>query len=420
MKNSSPYWVPSSLLKTTPNPPQHLLRPSQITSHRLHLSPHRPPLPHVRHSPALTQHPCCSTQTAPPPSIGSISKEGPSRLPSVISPVWMALPGSGSGGATAYSALMSAERGGKVSKRCESFYDVYQERILIGIPQLIPHADVLFLNKHYAQAHSPHYATTPRAFLLSLTTIAPPHALLVAHWGSEGAAVLSLPTKEYFQSSGWVEDRPLLTQNSNSNPSRGREKDRHQSGNTTEVHSVRSGSDFWADGRSRTPSSSAFTAGGSQYMSDIGNDSGMGLSSPSFSRSRSRVRAPEHRGSSSRYHTEDDDDNDSQGTEMPSGDHDADDGVVDEVGAQDAFVAGMIYSLSRRITPGPPYTPSAGGEDTNGSLPESERGRWRLDECLRYVFGVLCYIIRATHCLLQIRDRACGPESSTAKLGRTC
>ena len=64
---------------------------------------------------------------------------------------------------------------------------------------------MLFLNKHYARAHSPQYASSPRAFLLSLTTLAPPHALLVAHWGEDGAAVLSVPTREYFQSSGWAE-----------------------------------------------------------------------------------------------------------------------------------------------------------------------------------------------------------------------
>ncbi|KAF9065755.1 hypothetical protein BDP27DRAFT_1331528 [Rhodocollybia butyracea] len=54
-----------------------------------------------------------------------------------------------------------------------------------------------YFNKRYAQAHSPDYATTPRKFLLSLMSIAPLHALLITHWGSEGAAAISLPTKEY-------------------------------------------------------------------------------------------------------------------------------------------------------------------------------------------------------------------------------
>lgn len=240
-------------------------------------------------------------------------------------------------------------------------------RVLIFHPcQLIPHADVLFLNKHYAQVHSPHYASSPRAFLLSLTSIAPPHALLVAHWGSEGAAVLSLPTKEYFQSSGWVEERPA-----GAPPVNGRE----------ELRSVRSGSDFWAGTRSsHTPSSSAFTAAN---LSDT--PSGLGLTSSPYSRSRSRPR--DH------YNEDDEDeDNDSQGTEVPEGQNGVGDAsLLDEVGAQDAFVAGMIYALSRRITPGAPYTPSAVAENLDRPSPENEKGRWRLDECLRwahYVFFI--------------------------------
>jgi hypothetical protein len=91
---------------------------------------------------------------------------------------------------------------------------------------------------------------------------------------------------------------------------------------------------------------------------------------------------------------EGDDDNDSQGTEVPGerddladGEDQGDGGVMDEVGAQDAFVAGMIYAMSRRIAPGAPYTPSSGGDDArnNANSSEAERGRWRLDECLRLV-----------------------------------
>lgn len=133
---------------------------------------------------------------------------------------------------------------------------------------------------------------------------------------------------------------------------------------------MRSGSGFWADGRSQTPSSSAFFSDRSQRVSDIVIDSGM---------IPSRSRRPRSRGHGlGGYQREDDDDNDSQGTEVPGGNED--DGV-DEVGAQDAFVAGMIYALSRRIAPGTPYTPSWTGEEVGG--PESERGRWRLEECLR-------------------------------------
>jgi hypothetical protein len=232
---------------------------------------------------------------------------------------------------------------------------------------------VLFFNKHYAQANSPHYETTPRAFLLSLSSIAPPHALLVAHWGSEGGAVLSLPTKEYFQSSEWVEDKPPPTSRT-SGPD---EESRGGGANVPEAQSVRSGSEFWADGRSRTPSSRAFTGRGSHYLSDTGDECEKG-----HSKSYMRMLSHQGRGTNESQYTTEDDDNDSQGTETPGGAQDADAESVDEVGAQDAFIAGMIYSLSRRICPGSPYTPSWTGEGANGSS-ESERGRWRLDECLR-------------------------------------
>jgi len=264
----------------------------------------------------------------------------------------MALLENGNGEVTVCSVLTSAARDARAWKRCE----------------LIPHADVLFVNKHYAQVNSPNYATTPRAFLLSLTSIAPPHALLVAYWGSEGAAVLSLPTKEYFQSSGWVEERPPPDHKVPTAPApRGRER---ELGADTDgegggdAHSVRSGSEFWAGRQSRSPSSSAFTAGGSNYTL---NASALGLSS---GRSQSRPRG-----------AEDETDSDSDGTEVPE-DNDQPE-VVDEVGAQDAFVAGMIYSLSRKLAPGAPYTPSSGGNAAAASSAES-RGPWRLDECLRF------------------------------------
>ncbi|KAF8656182.1 hypothetical protein AX16_002622 [Volvariella volvacea WC 439] len=255
-----------------------------------------------------------------------------------------------------------------------------------GVEALIPHADVLFVNKYYAQSISPHYASTPRAFLLSLTSMAPPHALLVAHWGTEGSAVLSLPTKEYFQSSGWVEERPIV---------RGRQhRPGDSTGNTTEIVSVRSGSDFWADGRSRTPSSTAFTAASpshSRWLSENSQDSsafGSGGTS-SFSRSRSRARPTGHgahqyqRSPNGRGYQ--DDDNDSQATETPRGVEDgSNEGVVDEAGSQDAFIAGMIYALSRRIVPGLPYTPAWNGEQMSGLGSDADKGRWRLDECLKF------------------------------------
>ncbi|KAJ7104135.1 hypothetical protein B0H15DRAFT_918755 [Mycena belliarum] len=240
----------------------------------------------------------------------------------------------------------------KWRSHCVFSVDVGRSKGRQGVEALIPHADILFVNKHYAQATSPNFATSPRAFLLSLTSIAPPHALLVAHWGAEGAAVLSLPTKEYFQSSGWVEERPKAPPA----PPRGRR--RTDPGDTPEQLSVRSGSEFWAGRHSEFASSSAFTA--SQYMSEGNTDTRR--SSPEYSRWDSQ--GPSHGRSGS---------NDSEGTEVPEGDDaDADGGVVDEVGAQDAFIA-----------PGAPYTPSSAGEDS-GANSGDDRGRWRLDECLRF------------------------------------
>ncbi|THV07443.1 hypothetical protein K435DRAFT_772751 [Dendrothele bispora CBS 962.96] len=238
-----------------------------------------------------------------------------------------------------------------------------------GIEALIPHADILFFNKHYAQASSPHYASSPRAFLLSLMSKAPPHALLVAYWGTEGGAALSIPTKEYFQSSGWVEDRRMAANGARKPPGRQGGLNPDGIAVSEEIRSVRTGSDFWADGRSRSSSSSAYTAReNSSYMDDSFSRGGTSVGPNSLAHSRYEEGDGE------------DDDNDSQETEVP--DEDVDDSIVDEVGAQDAFVTGMIYALSRKIAPGPPYTPSAGGEDTGD---RDDRGRWRqLDECLRF------------------------------------
>lgn len=232
---------------------------------------------------------------------------------------------------------------------------------------------MIFLNKQYAQAHSPHYASTPRTFLLSLTSIAPPHALLVAHWGTEGSAVLSLPTKEYFQSSGWVEEKPPNQHEHNHHDTTA-----HAGDDSAALRSVRSGSEFWAGGRSRTPSSANYTMG--DYVSDGGHEFSMN----SYTESQ-----PRHTPNASGQYTVTDysreyyHDDESHRTETRT--TDGNEGVVDEVGAQDAFIAGMIYALTRRLCPGQPYTPSWSGEDPSSMSSESERGRWKLDECLRFV-----------------------------------
>lgn len=119
-------------------------------------------------------------------------------------------------------------------------------------------------------------------------------------------------------------------------------------------------------------------------MSDTGDEGEKGRLR-SYSMGRAHTRQGEGTNESTQYtNTVEDDDHDSQGTETPGGDDD-DDGIIDEVGGQDAFISGMIFALSRRICPGLPYTPAWSGEDANGTAAD-DRGRWKLDECLRCVY----------------------------------
>jgi len=56
-------------------------------------------------------------------------------------------------------------------------------------------------------------------------------------------------------------------------------------------------------------------------------------------------------------------------------------------------VAGMIWALSRRVLPGPPYVPGLGpdGEGKGKDNAAADLGiRWRLDECLRFATELAC------------------------------
>ncbi|KAI0631707.1 hypothetical protein C8Q77DRAFT_1128403 [Trametes polyzona] len=267
-----------------------------------------------------------------------------------------------------------------------------------GVEALIPHADVIFLNKHYARAHSPQYAASPRAFLLSLTNIAPTHALLVAHWGSDGAAVLSVPTREYFQSTGWIETSAPTP--SPADPRGGAPLSQSGRPNEADMQSVRTGSDFWAGAGNHTESSSTFTADlltSSPQRPGRGNGNTNAYDETPRGGNKQHGRAGARNGKRPAYKSRspdgDGDSSDSDGTQIagegggvrqraqPAPPPAASE-VVDEVGAQDAFVAGMMWALSRRLLPGEPYTPSAAARD--GVDAERERGRWRLEECLRF------------------------------------
>ncbi|KAH8977028.1 hypothetical protein EDB86DRAFT_3010843 [Lactarius hatsudake] len=255
-----------------------------------------------------------------------------------------------------------------------------------GIEALIPHADVLFLNRHYAQAQSPAYASAPRAFLLALTRLAPPHALLVAYWGADGAAALSVPTREYFQSSGWSAPSTPAAGASPSSPlsatTNASTPGRHHPRSGEEAQSVRSGSGFWAAGHESSQGSSAFSATQLRHLAE--QSASTSASAPpqaADNDSGDDSDCTEIAGGSS---------NDGSRAQGPAGQNPASGARVkqqaakqraDDVGAQDAFIAGMIYALSRRVLPGAPYVP---GLASSTEAQRTEGGRWKLDECLRF------------------------------------
>ncbi|KAF8493656.1 hypothetical protein F5888DRAFT_1617763 [Russula emetica] len=260
-----------------------------------------------------------------------------------------------------------------------------------GIEALIPHADVVFLNRHYAQAQSPAYASAPRAFLLALTRLAPPHALLVAYWGADGAAALSVPTREYFQSSGWSAPPTPVADTSTSSitpttPSASRHLRAHNG-----VESVRSGSGFWAAGHDSSHGSSAYSASQLRQLSDdsgddsdgteiaggSSNDGSRGAHGPSTTSAQARGQQSGHQGPQQPPQTQ------TQQPQPQQQNTQTQTQRAEDIGAQDAFIAGMIYALSKRLLPGAPYAPGQSGSGV-AEASRSEGGRWKLDECLRF------------------------------------
>jgi hypothetical protein len=241
--------------------------------------------------------------------------------------------------------------------------------------QLMPHVDVIFVSHQYARSLSSSAMTpptSPRGFLLSLLAHAPPpHALLVTYWGRDGGAALSVPTREYFQSSAWIPPRisaptspSKVVAKKNGIKSRvgnhvnhGDSKNHLGDGTNVRGHpslgSVRSASDFYAG-----PDPSTCTAGDSVSLPRADNTT---------------VETGEY---------DEDEEEEEEGTEVGHGEMD----MVDEAGAHDAFVAGMIFALSRRLLPGPPWTPGSAGGSGEGGVKDNRMDdgeRWRLDECLR-------------------------------------
>ena len=228
-----------------------------------------------------------------------------------------------------------------------------------------------------------------------------------------------MPTKEYFQSSGWVE--PPRPNSLPTSPDMGHRDLQDDRGSENEIESVRSGSTFWAGAGHDTESSSEFTASAIQRLNSLTSSS----SDPSSNATPRRN--ARHKSRHRRRQEDDSSSSDSDGTQIagangrgsnssagvnggnqqnrPRPRPDANSGVVDEVGASDAFIAGMMYALTRRMLPGEPYTPSAVRKDRDGAVTgvagangtirgapanlavdlDMMRGRWRLEECLRWV-----------------------------------
>jgi hypothetical protein len=162
--------------------------------------------------------------------------------------------------------------------------------------------------------------------------------------------VLSVPTAEYLQASAWVPDALARAR---------ADSVRAAPGNA----SVRSGSTFFA-GAHAPSSASAFTAFGT----------------PSSSRALRSPVSP------------------APPTPPPSvradaGDAEDADAIVDAAGARAAFVAGMIWALSRAVLPSAVHSPLPamfpharhGLAHPPPPPPPAPDARWRLDECLRYL-----------------------------------
>ncbi|KAF8752780.1 ketohexokinase [Rhizoctonia solani] len=244
-----------------------------------------------------------------------------------------------------------------------------------GQEALIKHADVVFFSHAYASAQE---YTAPRPFLLAMARISAPHALLCVEWGQSGCAMLSIPTKEYFQSSPFVPD-PRGTHRT------------AESLSASLWESVRSGTPFYSEFGDRpdvpvAPSASGSGSLGQSTKSKHGHSRSRGTtgegddwgkmypesvrrSSPAPSSSSSDDERRTITGAS--WHPSMAGTTSTMGTRQD---------VIEEAGAGDAFAAGMIFALSRRLLPGAPYSP--GLHHLPG--PDAEKGRWRLEECLRF------------------------------------
>ncbi|ELU41291.1 hypothetical protein AG1IA_04674 [Rhizoctonia solani AG-1 IA] len=228
-----------------------------------------------------------------------------------------------------------------------------------------------------------------------MARISAPHALLCVEWGQSGCAMLSIPTKEYFQSSPFVPD-PRGTHRT------------AESLSASLWESVRSGTPFYSEFGDRpdvpvAPSASGSGSLGQSTKSKHGHSRSRGTTGEGDDWGKMY---PESRSSPAPSSSSSDDERRTitgaswhpsmAGTTSTMGTRQD---VIEEAGAGDAFAAGkstravrvkhpltnlahlgMIFALSRRLLPGAPYSP--GLHHLPG--PDAEKGRWRLEECLRW------------------------------------
>ena len=255
----------------------------------------------------------------------------------------------------------------------------------------------------------------------------------------QGAALLSVPTREYLQSSGWVEPVGAPVGSAMTATWRGEGAGVGELGvaDPGGFSSVRTGSGFWANGRPR----SGVTVTGSEGSQWTGSGNGSGVGEDGGGEGRVDENGVRGEGCEGEGEGEVEGDSDSRRTSVETERGGSGNGhatavanghanghgrrngmgveeeetqeVKDAVGAHEAFVAGMVFALCQRVVPGRPYVREGpggrgigvgqgggvaqGGQGVGASggagagadvLPGgsgNSSGRWRLEECLRCV-----------------------------------
>jgi hypothetical protein len=240
-----------------------------------------------------------------------------------------------------------------------------------------------------------------------MTPLVAPHALLIINWSDSshlptsafsdltpenegGAALLSLPTREYLQSSSFTPPpattrlSPNIFADGTIDASSQNPRNRDKLLRNSKIESITSGSAFYADGhRSSVAESSSYGFP-------------EGFQSIDISHSTSRHEMQPHVLSTDDWdmytvsHTpsiidtrENDDGREAYLDDEPQS-------MEERQVEHSAFVGSMIYALTRKLLPGglwSPRTGVTGGSTRNQGpiYPVQEERKWGLDECLRSV-----------------------------------